>query len=128
LHPTPTGIVGQASERRSQAENRKLALFRLRLRLAVEHRQPINDNDEPGALWRSRCQKKQVRINPKHANFPALLAVALDVLAAHDYDPRAAADRLDCTATQLVNLLRQERPALAMVNAQRRQRGQHPYR
>ena len=36
----PTGIVAEATERRSQAENRDVALARLRLRLAVEIRSP----------------------------------------------------------------------------------------
>ena len=36
----PTGIVAEATERRSQAENRDVAFARLRLRLAVEIRSP----------------------------------------------------------------------------------------
>ena len=37
LH-NPTGITAEASERRSQAENRRVALLRLRLKLAIECR------------------------------------------------------------------------------------------
>ncbi|MEO0965778.1 MAG: peptide chain release factor-like protein, partial [Planctomycetota bacterium] len=36
-----TGLEGQASERRSQAENRRVALRRLRWRLAVEVREAV---------------------------------------------------------------------------------------
>ena len=35
---TPTGISAQAGERRSQGENKRVAVFRLRTALAVGHR------------------------------------------------------------------------------------------
>ena len=38
----PTGLSAQASERRSQAENRAVALKRLRLELALSIRRPID--------------------------------------------------------------------------------------
>src|SRR6202161_2135061 len=37
----PTGISAQASERRTQGENRRVALHRLRLELAMMVRRPI---------------------------------------------------------------------------------------
>ena len=37
----PTGISAQASERRTQGENRRVALQRLRLELALTIRRPI---------------------------------------------------------------------------------------
>ena len=39
LRHEPTGIDAEGNERRSQAENRQVALFRLRVRLAVEFRE-----------------------------------------------------------------------------------------
>ncbi|MFQ5748458.1 MAG: peptide chain release factor family protein, partial [Planctomycetota bacterium] len=38
----PTGVQAQASERRSQNENRLQAIQRLRLRLALEVREPLS--------------------------------------------------------------------------------------
>jgi hypothetical protein len=43
-----------------------------------------------------------------------------------DDDPRDASERLGCSATQLVKLLREEPRALARVNERRRQAGRHP--
>src|SRR5579864_7810511 len=77
----PTQISAQAGERRSQEENRKEAVFRLRLKLAVEVRQPLEPAYRPSALWLSRCRQCKVAVNPRHDDFPALLAEALDVLA-----------------------------------------------
>ncbi|NBW87318.1 MAG: peptide chain release factor-like protein [Planctomycetia bacterium] len=45
----PTGISAEASERRSLAENRRVALHRLRLRLALQHRAPAA-SDGPSVL------------------------------------------------------------------------------
>src|SRR5713101_7600430 len=47
----PSGLVAEANERRSQAENREAALFRLRINLALSIRLP---SGPPSALWRSR--------------------------------------------------------------------------
>ena len=47
-----SGVSAEASERRSQADNRRVALFRLRLRLALVHREPPEPHPSP--LWQSR--------------------------------------------------------------------------
>ena len=126
LRHRPTGLVAEASERRTQGENRDRALFRLRLAMALEIRRPMAE--APSDLWRSRCRGGKLAINPSHDDFPALLAEALDVLEAHDSDAKAAASALGCSTSQLVGLLRDEPRALAMVNARRGDRGLHPYR
>jgi RF-1 domain len=128
----PTGIRAEASERRTQGENRRAALGRLRIELALAIRRPIGRADGesfvPSALWRSRCRGGRIVVNPEHEDFPALLAEALDVLTAMDDDPRAASEVLGCSATQLVKLLKEEPRALAGVNERRRQAGRHPLR
>ena len=126
LHHRPTGLVAEASERRSQGENRERALFRLRLLMALEIRRPFAG--APGDLWRSRLRGGRIAINPAHDDFPALLAEALDALEAHEHDAKSAATALGCSATQLVGLLRDEPRALAMVNAERAAKGLHAYR
>jgi RF-1 domain len=124
----PSGLVVEASERRSQAENARVALFRLRLALAIAVRRPIGPDAGPSALWRSRCRGGRIAINPRHADFPALLAEALDVLAAREMDVRAAAGVLGCSASQLIRLLKEEPRALRRVNERRTQRGLRPLR
>jgi hypothetical protein len=122
----PTGVAAQASERRSQAENLAAALARLRLNLALETRTPVAPGYTPSELWHSRCRGGRIVVNPAHADFPALLAEALDVLAARDMDVKAAAEALGCTPSQLTKFLKDEPRALALVNARRQELGWRP--
>ncbi|QEH34473.1 Peptide chain release factor 1 [Aquisphaera giovannonii] len=125
----PTGLSAEASERRTQGENRAAALFRLRLRLALEVRRPAAaGGPEPYAptdLWSRRCRGGRISINPAHDDFPALLSEALDILAENAWDPRRAAQVLGSTASQLVKLLKDEPRALALANDRRRELGLH---
>lgn len=106
----PTGLSAEASERRSQAENRRAALGRLRLRLAVEHRTPA-DSSGPSPLWRSRTRRRQLLISPRHEDFPALVAEALDRLQADQFETHRAADSLGISPSQLVGLFRKSSAA-----------------
>lgn len=122
----PTGISAEAAERRSQGQNRQQALFRLRVRLALEIRTPAEPSPSP--LWTSRLRGGRILISPEHDDFPSLLAEALDVLAAFDDDAKEAAQRLGCSTTQLVKLLALEPLAIGHVNARRIGRGLHSLR
>jgi hypothetical protein len=116
----PTGVLAEANERRSQQQNRVVAIQRLRVRLAIEHREPPS---EPlSELWQSRTRGGKLAINPDHDDYPALLAEALDHIAATDWDEAAAATTLGVSRTQLVNLLRHEPAAFALLNRQRAER------
>ena len=53
----PTQIQGQASEQRSQEQNRRVALFRLRLNLALQFLCEVT-NTIPSELWQQRCPAK----------------------------------------------------------------------
>lgn len=121
LKHRPTGIVAEASERRSQHENLQEALFRLRLKLALAVRYPAGDG--PGPTWRKFARGGRISINPAHPDFPAVLAEALDQIHASEYEPKEGAGRLGCSTTQLVRLLADEPRALALVNEARRSRG-----
>ena len=127
LHHLPTDVRAEASERRSQAQNRSIALFRLRVNLALEVRRPCGSDYVPSMLWQSRCGGG-LKVSATHEAFPALLAEALDVLAAFDADPKRSAARLICTPSQLVRLLKLDPHALALVNRWRRERQMHALR
>ena len=155
----PTGLHAVAGERRSPEENRHMALRRLRLRLAVEHRTGAAAGEDGSALWKSRLvrAKKQaptkdagdpvfkelgvtlhdqqqrepaMRIvcNPKHHDYPSLLAEAMDAIEAAGWEPRGAALRLCVSATQLVKLIKEHAPALVKLNQEREARGMHKLR
>jgi hypothetical protein len=119
----PSGIVAEANERRSQSENKREALRRLRFTLALEVRTPVAPLEPPSELWRSRCKNGRISLNPEHEDVPMLLAEALDVLASRDFEPKSASDVLGCSSSQLVKLLKIEPKALAKVNQERVARG-----
>jgi hypothetical protein len=141
-----TGLVGQASERRSQAENKRVAVRRLRWRLAVAVRTPLpagdgdgdgaSDDDRqtpgvptPSPRWRDRVTAAgAIRLNAEHRDAPAMLAEAMDWLADSGGDVGRAARRLGVTTSQLVKLLAIEPEALESVNRRRAARGERPLR
>jgi hypothetical protein len=119
----PTGLGAEASERRTQGENRRVALFRLRLNLAREVRRPVQPGMSPSLLWQSRCRDGRISVNPEHDDFPTLLAEALDVLDAHALDLKAASAALGCTPSQLTKFLKNDPRALAWLNERRHRLG-----
>lgn len=124
----PTGITGQAGERRSMSENRSVAITRLRLNLATEHRVGVPIGDQRTELWLSRCKDNKIIVSERHADFPAVLAEAMDMLAATGWDPATAALRLCCSASQLIKLAGKHPPAMVKINEERRVLGLHPLR
>jgi hypothetical protein len=135
----PTGIEAHAGERRSQHENRRVALRRLRLALAIEVRTPVPAGEVGSDLWRSRHHNPKhgqegghsplgrwrgggtgfIVVNPDHHDYPSLLAEALDVIAASGWDAKLASLRLDCSASQLIKLVANHPPALMKWNRER---------
>jgi len=120
---SPTGIQGEASERRSQEQNRQVALRRLRTNLAIHHRTDVSTEDyEPTVLWQDRCRSRRISVSPQHEDFPAILAEALNLLAACGWEPKEAASRLMCSPSQLVKLIQLEPHAFVELNRQRSER------
>jgi hypothetical protein len=121
----PTGSTAEASERRSQAENRRMALWRLRLRLALEYRLPP---DPAGAstLWKARSRGGRLSVSPEHDDYPSLIAEALDQFAAAQGDVPSAAGVLGVTATQFVRLFKKQPVAWTALAKLRSQHGRPP--
>jgi hypothetical protein len=124
----PSGVTAEANERRSQHENRRVAVFRLRVNLALQVRCPRPLTAPPSPCWQGRCRASRIAVHPDHDDFPLLLAEALDTLLAYATDISAAAQSLRVTPTQLIKLLKQEPRALAQVNRVRQQNGLHALR
>jgi hypothetical protein len=76
-------------------------------------------------LWLSRSSAGRIAINPDHDDFPALLAEALDVLEASEFDPKIGARALGCSPSQLIKLVKEAPRALEWINEQRCRNGQH---
>ncbi len=129
IQHTATGIETQASERRSQGQNKGMAIWRLRLKLAVLCRTRTHrDRHACSALWCTRRQGEKMSVNPEHADYPALLAEALDVIVARRYDVAGAAGVLGITMSQLSRLVRHHKHAFGMLNDGRKAVGLVPLR
>lgn len=110
----PTGIAAEASERRSQAQNHSVALQRLRLKLALEHR--ATAPPWPSQLWLSRTRGQRLSVSPAHADYSALVAEALDQLQAQNFAMSRAAEVLGVTPTQLARLFAKDSAAWTALN------------
>jgi hypothetical protein len=124
----PTGIRAEANERRSQAENHAVALFRLRLALAEQLRLPVGTDQAPGDLWQARSAGRKLNVSCEHQDFPTLLAEALDRVVAREFDIATAAEELNVSTTQLVRFLQQSPQRWRWINAERQSRDLRPLR
>lgn len=115
----PSGIVAEANERRSQHENRAVALGRLRIKLAINMRTAWNKDTHPSELWNARVSGRRISVSPEHHDFPAILAEALNVLDGSDFDIIASAKALNVSPSQLIKLLKVEPDAFLLLNAAR---------
>ena len=119
-----TGVSGQAGERRSQKQNREVALARLRLNLALAVRSKKCLTDQkPSEIWRSRVSGKRISVSTNHFDFAAMLAEALDWIETHQYRLSNAAETLQLSTSQLIKLLKQHPDAWQMVQTRRHDLG-----
>jgi len=119
----PSGIEVQASERRSQEQNRRVAIDRLRMQLACQVR--TDASEDPSPLWLQRCRGGRISVSKEHDDFPAVLSEALDCLYACDLVLPSAASRLGVSNSQLLKLLKRVPRAFALMNDQRERRNMH---
>ncbi len=122
---TATDLHAFAADHRLTEDNKRVAVRRLRLELAVHHRVGVPSGEIRSDLWRERTSTGRIVLSSKHHDYPAMLAEALDVLDACGYDPRKAGSRLGVSPSQLIRMVAEHRPALAMVNERRRDQGEH---
>ena len=122
LEHLPTGIQAEANECRSQAENRREAMRRLRIHLAIFIRsgESSTTNSE---LWERRRQGTKMVVSSEHDDFPALLAEALDAYFASGQNHIEASVKLGITPSQWLKLVRSHPAALTAVNRNRRECG-----
>ena len=120
IEHTPTGVIAEANERRSLEENRQMAIFRLRVRLAALVRQSVAREMAPSELWRRRCGGgKRISVSDQHEDFPALLAEAMDRLAIFEYQTADAARALGISTTSLINLIAKSTEAFTALCRER---------
>lgn len=121
----PTMLLAQASERRSQSQNRGVALKRLRLRLAIEYRTQPEANG-PSPLWLARTRGRQIVVAKDHDDYSALIAEALDHLQTSRWEMATVAASLGVSTSQLIKLFRKVPAVWAGVNRLRTDAASHP--
>ncbi len=123
----PTGVIGEATERRSQADNRAVALRRLRYSLAVEVRTTSGidlkiQNDLESQIHQ-RYKGHSMRLNESNVDKPAVLAMILNDMHAAGGQPSAVSAAWNVSTSRIVGLLKSYAPAFAFVNKVRQHHG-----
>jgi hypothetical protein len=129
LRHGPTGVVAQAFERRSQHENRAVALRRLRERIALEWRQPVDTvryevSPQVAAILPGATQ----RVRPNNERYWPGIAGVLDVFVGLECSVSDTAAALGVTTGALSRLLLESPAVGARVNELRAARGMRALR
>ena len=132
----PTGVVGFASERRSQRQNRLAALARLRRGIALEVRTELDLDmyHPPPTLQRVLPRSvraeapRSERVGPKHREFWTGVAPLLDLFEAVGGSTADCASQIGCSSNQLTKLFASEPHLWAAANAVRERYGLNPLR
>lgn len=119
-------LVGEATERRYQAENRRIALHRLRIELALRFRDvPSLESDDPfyDFRWFEGLIDGKPKTSRDNFSYPILVAEFFDVYAATDENLLATSTLLKTSPSQIVHFLNKVPKTLEMLNILRLKRG-----
>lgn len=94
LRHKTTGVFAQAGERRSVEDNKRVALRRMRLQLALEFRYPVPAGPIGSDLWKSRVKSPRKQA-PARSQDPVLDELGVK-LAPAEGAPGAASGRIAC--------------------------------
>jgi hypothetical protein len=118
-----TGISGSASERRTQQDNRRVAMDRLRVHLAVEMRTAPSVDGE--LLFAKYTRQGRIAVSVTNWDWPAILAELLNRLETNQWELSPIAEEFDVSSSQLIKLLKQSPLAWIAVNRKRTALGKH---
>lgn len=123
-----TGLSSIATDTRSQAKNRQLALARLRHRLVVEVRQPLDLKSFSLPAWYPPLLDNagRLRLSPRSEAYLPAAGLVLDVLSASAWSVSIAARALGLTTSNLAAFLGRDDKLLAKVNQMRTATGLKP--
>jgi len=132
LRHRATGVAATAADSRSQRDNRRMALRRLRMELACRLRErPVEGDGLPKVV--ASCLSRgapgaarRLVVGPKDRRFWPVAAVLLDLLDASGGRLADAAGRVGITTSNLASVLRSERHLLAAAQAVRKSHGLGP--
>lgn len=118
LRHRPTGLAVIATESRSQHINRARAVRRLRMAIALGVREPVSPEGPgwPPPLGHYVGPDGHLRISPRNADYPHVVARVLDVLHAARGRVGEAARTLVTTTGQLTRLITTDPKLLSAAN------------
>lgn len=116
LRHRPSGVIAISEESRSQHENKARALKRLRMSISLEVREAIDHSWEPPAVYQKHHKMGRLEISRRNPEYPVLVAIVLDVVAAGRGNLREAAVLLRLKTAQLSKFIVSEGKVLAAVN------------
>ena len=123
----PTGITVIAGESRSQAENKMRAVRRLKLRLAIDIRRPINPQFfEPPPWFKDVTQLGRLAVSHRNQHYARTAALVLDLLDSRRGNIVEVAKLLGVTTSSVVRFLEEEPQLWGAANEIRRSAGQRP--
>ncbi len=112
-----TGLNAVAGESRSQAQNRANALRRLRLRVVIELRQPIDLGTFSLPIGFS------LKVSERNAAYPQVVGLVLDVLSACEWETGSARMALGVGSRPFTRFLRDDPELWIVVQSERAARG-----
>jgi hypothetical protein len=128
----PTGVQAIAEDSRSQAENKEIALRRVRAQFALRFREPVAlESFAPSPRLAAMVAGGTARLGEKTRQTPEFwiaMGELLDVFLADGCEVRATADRLGIGSSALSKLLLRDDGVARVVNEERAQRGLRPMR
>ncbi len=135
LRHKETEISAVANDSRSQQDNRRLALTRLRMNLALQIRLPVSAADALPVVV-AECLHKPKRptsdaglhlqVGKRDARFWAVAAYLLDSLAAAEARLAPVAAQLGVSTGNLTSIIKSDRHLFAAAQALRREYNQRP--
>jgi hypothetical protein len=136
LRHEPSGVSAHGDESRSQHDNKRVALRRLRMHLALELRKPPPTARQPlPEVVRSCLHKPKGReaaaalrldVGRRDGRFWPVAAFVLDLLAGREGRLSEAAAEMGISTSNLVSMLKSERHLLAAAQRMRREYGLKP--
>jgi len=124
LRHQPSGQMVVAEEERSQHANKKRAVKRLRLAIALNVRQPVSVSWTPPTVFRQYLSKMgRLDVSVRNRVYPAIVAAVLDAVAACEGRIREAGKLLGLSTGQLSRFVVRDGKMLAVVNHIRRETG-----
>jgi hypothetical protein len=125
----PTGVRATATERRSQHENRRVAVRRLRKAIALQSRAPADPSAPPvGAPAAALTDARWPRLRPESEAWLLAAAHVLDRLAASEGKVSDVATGLGVSTASLGKFLSLDADLWQEANRLRRQFGHAPLR